>query len=442
MLKRLFDILLSFTGLVLLSPFFLAIAILIKLDSKGPVFFRQVRIGKNGRPFVMLKFRTMMEVGHWTGPPVSPTNDPRVTSLGAVLRRFKINEFPQLINVLKGDMSFVGPRPEIPEFVKLYSHEQREKILSVRPGIVGPSQIHMRNEEELYAQGVDPWQYYMNHILPQKLKIDSDYASNRSLLKDIGYLFGGVMITVTGAITKRHLFENAEQIGLFICDTFICAFSYFLAYFLRMEGRFPPIEKIILLHTLPYVIIVRMATFTYFGLYATLIRYISFSELIKVVKGATFSSILIILLTFFIGERSHPRSVFAIDWFILVLLLGGYRLSFKAVRDYLDRSKDESKKNILIYGAGNMGDLALRYLRMEGAGKVIAFLDDDVKKTRKSFQGVKVLGGRYDIEALVRLYHVDQILIAMNEISPEDLEHIKSLCEKANVSYEIFALAN
>ena len=442
MLKRLFDIVLSLISLILLSPFFLAIAVLIKLDSRGPVFFRQVRVGENGRHFQMLKFRSMVEAKDWTGPPLSPKNDPRVTSLGAILRRFKINEFPQLINVLKGDMSFVGPRPEIPEFVKLYGHEQQERILSISPGIVGPAQIHMRNEEELYVEDVDPRQYYMNHILPKKLRIDLDYASSRSFLKDIGYLFQGIMITATGAITRRHFFENAEQIALFACDTFICAFSYFLAYFLRMEGEFPIVEKIILLHTLPYVIIARMAAFTYFGLYATLIRHTSFDELLKVVKGATFSSILIILLTFFIGERSHPRSVFAIDWFILVFLLGGYRLSFKALIDYLKRSKNESKKNILIYGAGNMGDLALRYLRMEGAGKVIAFLDDDVKKMRKSFQGVKVLGGRYDIEALVRLYHVDQILIAMNDIASEDLEHIKSLCEKANVSYEIFALAN
>ena len=114
MIKRGFDILLSLVGLILLCPFFLAIVIFIKLDSKGPVFFRQIRIGKNGRPFPMLKFRTMMEAEHWAGPPLSPKNDPRVTDLGAILRRFKINELPQLINVLRGEMSFVGPRPEIP----------------------------------------------------------------------------------------------------------------------------------------------------------------------------------------------------------------------------------------------------------------------------------------------------------------------------------------
>jgi FlaA1/EpsC-like NDP-sugar epimerase len=193
---------------------------------------------------------------------------------------------------------------------------------------------------------------------------------------------------------------------------------------------------------MPYVIIVRMITLTYFGLYGTLIRYFSFDEVIKIVKAVTLSSIVIIILTFFIGHRPHPRSVFVIDWFILVGLLTGYRASYRLLTDYASQSKNASQKTILIYGAGNTGDLALRYLRMQGGGNVIGFIDDDPKKVRKRFQGVKVLGNRYDVEALVRLYNIDQIYLAMNEIGSEDLEHIKSLCEKANVRYEIFALAN
>lgn len=440
MLKRGFDILLSLFGLIFLCPFFLGIAILIKLDSKGPVFFRHVRIGKNSRPFQMLKFRTMMEAKHWAGPTLSPKNDPRVTSFGVILRRFKINELPQLINVLKGDMSFVGPRPEVPEFVRLYNSEQ-EKILSVRPGIVGPSQIRMRNEEELYPEGADPKEYYTKYILPKKLKIDLDYVNSQSFLIDLKYFLQGIMITITGAITRRHLFENAELIALFVCDSFICAFSYFLAFYLRMEGEFPPVITTVFLNTLPYVIMVRMFTFIYFGLYSTLIRYVSFDDLIKVVKGATASSILIIILTFFVGERSHPRSVFVIDWFILVCLLSGYRLSVRALKGNLLRNNNGPQKKILIYGAEGMGDLALRYLKMEGQSNVVAFIDDDPRKMRKRFQGIKILGCRYDIESLVRLYHIDQILIA-RRVPSEDLEHLKSLCEKANVSYEIFALAN
>ena len=440
MIKRCFDICLSLVGLIMLCPLFLAIAILIKLDSRGPVFFRHIRIGKNSRPFQMLKFRTMMETKHWTGPTLAPKNDPRVTSFGAILRRFKVNELPQLINVLKGDMSFVGPRPEVPEFVRLYSSEV-EKILSVRPGIVGPTQIRMRNEEELYPQGIDPKKYYTNYILPKKLKIDLDYVNSQSFLRDLKYLIQGIMITITGAISRRHLFENAQQIALFSCDTFICAFSYFLAFFLRMEGEFPPTIRVLLLNTLPYVVTVRIFTFMYFGLYSSLISYMSFDEVIKIVKGVTFSSVLIILITFLVGERAHPRSVFVIDWFVLICLLGGYRLTVKTLKGSLNRNNNGLQKNILIYGAEGMGDLALRYLRMEGERNVVAFIDDDPSKMRKRFQGVKILGNRYDIESLARLYHIEQVLIA-SRVPSEDLEHLKSLCENADVSYEIFALAN
>jgi lipopolysaccharide/colanic/teichoic acid biosynthesis glycosyltransferase len=441
MIKRCFDICLSLVGLIILCPFFLAIAILIKLDSRGPVFFRHIRIGKSSRPFQMLKFRTMMETKHWTGPTLAPKNDPRVTTFGSILRRFKINELPQLINVLKGDMSFVGPRPEVAEFVGLYGIEAK-KILSVRPGIVGPSQIRMRNEEELYPQGIDPKKYYTKYILPKKLKIDLDYVNSQSFLRDLKYLVQGIMITITGAISRRHLFENAQQIAVFSCDTFICAFSYFLAFFLRMEGEFPPAIRVILLNTLPYVVTVRMFTFMYFGLYSSLIPYMSFDEVIKIVKAATFSSVLIILLTFLVGERGHPRSVFAIDWFVLISLLGGYRLIVKTLKGNLNRNNNGPQKNILIYGAEGMGDIALRYLRMEGGRHVVAFIDDDPRKMRKRFQGVKILGNRYDIESLVRLYHIEQVLIAMRDMPFEDLEHVKSLCEKADVPYEIFALAN
>ena len=441
MTKRLFDIMLSLIGLIVLFPFFIAIAILIKLDSKGPVFYRQIRIGKDGEPFEMLKFRTMVEAKHWQGPPLSPKNDPRVTAFGAILRRFKINEFPQLINVLKGEMSFVGPRPEVPEFVRSYNDEQAQ-VLSVRPGIVGPTQIYMRNEEEQYPQGVDSQKYYIEHIMPKKLEVDLAYIGNRTLWKDMGYVLWGVMITITGALNRRHFFENSEQIVAFVCDAFVCAFSYVLAYYLRMEWSLPTFELRILVLTQPYVVLARMFGLTYFGLYATLIRYVSFHELIKVIKGVTLSSVLIVVATFFIGQRPHPRSVFVIDWFIVISLLIGYRLSFNTVRDYLGRRKQKSGKNILIYGVGYMGDLALRYLRGDGNNNIVAFIDDDPRKVRKSFQGVKVLGNRYDIEALARLYRIDHLYIARKNLKPEDLEHIKELCEKANVEYEIFALAN
>ncbi|OGW40850.1 MAG: hypothetical protein A2Y97_13875, partial [Nitrospirae bacterium RBG_13_39_12] len=274
MLKLAFDICLSFLGLLLLLPFFVVIAILIKFDSRGPIFFKHTRIGKNGKPFKMYKFRTMIETKTFIGPSLSPENDPRVTSLGGILRRFKINELPQLINVLKGDMSFVGPRPEVQEFVDLYSNEEK-KVLSVRPGIVGPNQIFMRNEEELYPLGVDVREHYIKYIMPQKLRIDLNYINSRSFLIDLKYIFQGAMVTITGAISRRHFLNQKSQIGLFFIDTFLCMFSYFLSYLLRLEGNFPPKELIIFFHVLPYLLMIRMSVFIYFGFYNTLIRFIS-----------------------------------------------------------------------------------------------------------------------------------------------------------------------
>ncbi|MDY6951338.1 MAG: hypothetical protein SWE60_07500, partial [Thermodesulfobacteriota bacterium] len=171
-------------------------------------------------------------------------------------------------------------------------------------------------------------------------------------------------------------------------------------------------------------------------------RHMSFDGVIRIVKGTTVSSAVIILTTFLIGQRWHTRSVFVIDWFIVVFILTGYRVSFKALKEHLSQNKVEDQENILIYGAGSLGELALRYLKMQGGSNVVAFLDDDPKKMRKNLQGVKVLGNRYDIEALVRMYDVSHVLIAMRSVSSESVEQIKSLCEKASVSYEVFALAN
>lgn len=383
----------------------------------------------------------MVDTSDWAGPPLSVRNDPRVTNFGSILRRTKMNELPQLLNVVKGEMSFVGPRPEVSEFVELYTADQR-KVLSVRPGIVGPCQILMRNEEELLEGSADPKDHYVRHILPEKLRIDLDYAKNASLLKDISWLLKGVWITFAGAVTRRHLFENAEQIILFLCDGLACALSYWLAYYLRMEGEMPPIEHHILINTLPLVVLVRLAVFTYSGLYSTLIRYMSFEDLSKLAKSTTLSTLLIILLVFLMGDRAHSRSVFAIDWFITLCLLSGYRGTTKALMNRVQPKEQETPNKILIYGANGLGDLALRYLRMENNGKVVAFIDDDPKKMRKRFQGLKILGTRRDIEALVQLYDINRVLVALRDASPEDIKQIEVLCQKAGVTCEIFALAN
>ncbi|OGP95269.1 MAG: hypothetical protein A2157_13810 [Deltaproteobacteria bacterium RBG_16_47_11] len=182
-MKRLFDILFSFIGLLLLQPLFVVIAIMIKVDSTGPVFFRQGRVGKNFRRFVIYKFRTMVVGAEKKGLRITSGGDNRVTRIGRILRKLKIDELPQLINVLKGDMSLVGPRPEVEEYVKLYEKDYRE-ILKRRPGITDVSSIIFREEEEVLKNQLDPEGYYKKILLPEKIRLAKEYIENSSFLYD------------------------------------------------------------------------------------------------------------------------------------------------------------------------------------------------------------------------------------------------------------------
>jgi lipopolysaccharide/colanic/teichoic acid biosynthesis glycosyltransferase len=184
MLKRVFDILFSLFGLVLLAPFFIVIALLVKLTSKGPVFYAQKRIGIAGKGFDLLKFRTMFVGSDKKGLLTVGANDSRITKVGLFLRKYKLDELPQLINVLNGTMSFVGPRPEVEKYVKMYTEKQRV-ILNVRPGITDFSSIYFRNESDLLSQSADPEEFYIQRIMPQKIRLNKVYIHNQSVQLDI-----------------------------------------------------------------------------------------------------------------------------------------------------------------------------------------------------------------------------------------------------------------
>ena len=183
MLKRIFDIILSLFGLIILLPFMLIIAIFIKLDSKGPVFFKQIRVTKNGKEFKIFKYRTM-RVGSDKYSQITVGKDGRITKIGSFLRKYKLDEIPQLINVLIGDMSLVGPRPEVPKYVALYTDEQKE-ILKVRAGITDYASIEFSDENDLLASEKNPEEAYIEKIMPKKIELNKKYLSEISVLTDI-----------------------------------------------------------------------------------------------------------------------------------------------------------------------------------------------------------------------------------------------------------------
>ncbi len=187
-MKRLFDITASFFGILILSPLLIFIGLWVGLSSKGGVFYKQIRVGKNNKDFKLYKFRSMRVNSDKQGLLTVGSKDSRITKAGYFIRKYKIDELPQLINVLKGDMSFVGPRPEVRRYVDLYSEEQM-KVLSVRPGITDPASIKYRNENDLLSSASNPEEYYIQHIMPDKLKINIDYINNRTFVKDIKIIF-------------------------------------------------------------------------------------------------------------------------------------------------------------------------------------------------------------------------------------------------------------
>ena len=182
-LKRLFDVAASAAGLLLLAPLLLAIALWIRLDSPGPVFFRQERVGLRGRPFRIFKFRSMRADN--AGPQITVGADERITRSGRFIRAYKLDELPQLLNVLLGDMSIVGPRPEVPRYVALYPATVRDEVLSVRPGMTDWASVQYRSESALLAQSPDPERTYVETVLPAKLALCQQYVRERSLLLDL-----------------------------------------------------------------------------------------------------------------------------------------------------------------------------------------------------------------------------------------------------------------
>ena len=197
MIKRIFDIVFSFAGLIILSPVYIVIAIFIKLDSKGPVLYKQTRVGRNNKDFKLLKFRTMNPDSDSKGLLTVGGRDPRITKTGYYLRKFKLDEFPQLINVLYGEMSFVGPRPEVRKYVDLYTEDQK-KVLDVSPGITDVASIKYKNENDLLEKAEDPEKYYIEKIMPDKIKLNLEYINERSFFKD----FKVILRTLSAVISE------------------------------------------------------------------------------------------------------------------------------------------------------------------------------------------------------------------------------------------------
>jgi len=438
-MKRLAEICFSISALAILMPFFLLIAVLVRIESPGPAFYRQKRVGKNGVLFTLFKFRSMFNDLGEVGRSVTAKNDPRVTRVGRFLRQTKIDEFPQLLNVLKGDMSLIGPRPELPEFVARYSQEEKE-ILAVKPGIIGLSQIYYRNETEKIPVNEDATSYYCEKILPEKLKLDLGYVRDKTPLKDVRILLSGFSFLFRDLIKLNYIFESRRRAFFLFHDILVALLSCYCSFLLRFEGQIPDSEVSAFIAMLPFLISLRSFCFVYFGLYQTLWQYLGVAELFSIIKAVTVSSILLPLIPFLFQLSFPPRSILIMDWFMLIVLLGGSRVVFKSITvrlRYAQRQK--RKKNVLLIGANDASErLAREFIRRPDFGCYpVGFLDEDPFKQGIRVHGIKVLGRISQLAKVVQLKKVSEIIIAPTELTREKVRDVVAKAKTLNIRVQI-----
>ena len=432
-MKRTFDIAASLVGLILLAPIFAAVALLLKLSGRGPVFFVQERVGRNFRPFRIYKFRTMVVGAEGMGPGVTASGDPRVTRLGRILRKTKVDELPQLFNVLRGDMSLVGPRPELPQYVSLFQEEYAE-ILTVRPGITDLASITYRDESPLLAESLDPEEQYVRVILPEKLRLAMEYVARSSFLYDLKLIF---MTIVTLAYPGKSIDRSFNSLAAHrypvaaIVQSALLILAQYGAFLILYDGRIPEKEFRLFLTTAPIILAIRLLLFYPFRLYRGLWRYVSIQDLQSIALSLTLSSAAWWALSRAITPfSSYPRPVILIDLILSLTLLGGIRLVRRIHRE-LGGSSSRTRR-VLVVGSGDAAERIMRGLLAAGRGeyRIVGLIDNDPKSRGAWIHNAPVLGGIDDLEGAIRRENPDEVLIAFSSTPEADRRAVLRQCKK------------
>jgi lipopolysaccharide/colanic/teichoic acid biosynthesis glycosyltransferase len=446
--KRLLDIIASSVGIVLLLPFFAFVAIRIKQDSPGPVFYRGVRSGKNGNKFYILKFRTMNESAEsYRGPCVTAQDDPRITPLGRRLRDTKLNELPQLWNVLKGEMSLVGPRPEDPEIVAQWSEDVRREVLSVRPGITSPASVLHRNEETMLHSST-VMQTYFDSILPNKLRLDQLYVRHHSFLLDLDVLFwtGLVLLPLLRSFALPEdllifgpLRRLAQRyLNWFVVDTVITLGAIGLAGLIARS--FGPLEL-----GFPKAFVVALGFSLIFGITSTVLGMyrVAWSQAGSGEMFGLFVATVIACGIALVGNQliNVPfllppgvialASAFAFAGFVVARYrnhwIGALMLRWSQGRS----GARLARERVLIVGSGYAGQFTawlLSHGPSAGAFDTVGFVDDDLYKQGARIAGLSVLGRRTDIRGLVEKHDIGILVFAIHNINAIERRRLLEIC--------------
>jgi len=453
MIKRTFDLLAAGMGLLVCWPLFAATAILIKLDSPGPALFKQVRIGRGLRPFLLYKFRTMVADAPSKGGLLTVGHDHRVTRLGRLLRRYKIDELPQLLNILKGDMSVVGPRPEVGCYVDLF-RDDYVGILAVRPGLTDLASLKYIDESSVLERVADPEAEYRKVILPEKIRLAKQYVKHASLLFDMAIIAQTVLCLVGIPMVVCELPELQPSLRraraswgaiksvllrwrrslIVTLDIGLIILANYLAFWLRFDGFVPVDQWHLFLRMLPWLLLIRGAAFFLFRLNEGLWRYTSVWDLQNIGSGILLSTLVFYgYVHWGMGVKDYPRSIFIIDSLLLIGFITGVRLPSRLLREKVIYRQH---KKVLIIGAGDSGERIVREMKTHGSCRyaAVGFIDDESSHLGQRIHGVRVLGTRKDLPRILAEAKPEEVVLALPSAKPALLREIIAALEPFNVS--------
>ncbi len=452
-IKRLIDIIGAFLGLLLFSPFFIFLAFLIKRNTPGPIFFRGKRAGLNGKTFDILKFRTMNECPtSYQGTRVTGDGDARITDTGRWLRATKINELPQLINVLKGEMSLVGPRPEDIDIVETWPEDARKVILSVRPGITSPASIIYRDEESRLTSG-RVMEEYLGNILPDKLRLDQLYVAHHTFLSDLDIILW-TFVTFIPAIKRISIPEKRLYVGVvyrfirrhvswFVLDTLTVLAAAGLAGLLwRSAG---PLDL-----GWDVSIGVAVAISLLFGFINSLLglnriawRQAKPSYALDLAFSNAIATLILVGINYFWPEGSFlPQGMLLVTGLLAFLgcLAMRYRdrlLTGLASRWLWHRRRaNKAAEQVLIVGAGEASQLAIGFLeksKYASAYSIIGIVDDNLFKQGVYIDGYPVLGTLHELPDIVKEKNIGLIMYTLSSTQVEEMDNILKLCQQTSV---------
>lgn len=457
MIKRAVDIVVALLALSVTWPLWLLVAALIKLESPGPVFFTQRRMGRSVRPFSIYKFRTMVEDAETRGGPITIGQDSRVTRIGAVLRRTKIDELPQLWNILIGDMSLVGPRPEVPRYVDMFADAYAD-ILTVRPGLTDLASLKYIDEATVLAASDSPDEEYVTVILPEKIKLARFYVRHASTLLDLAIVAQTVLCLLKIPLVVCDLPDlqvtrptQASDFGprlvafvlkwrrplIVLLEVALMVLANYLAFWLRFDGKIPEAEWGTFLLVLPWLVMIRTAAFFMFRLNEGLWRYTSLWDVRNIIVGVMSSTIVLYAWTRWVMEvTGYPRSIFIIDAMLLIGFVAGVRLPRRMLREAVIY---RPRKTVLIIGAGDRGERIVREMKLNPTSRYqpIGFIDDHASLRYKRIHGVKVLGPREDLGPILSAERPDEVVLALPHVTPDVLRQIMSAIGPFKVSVKM-----